>query len=110
MTDIETLMTDVEILRATKERLFEKGWRKGKLGPKEGPNCLVGSIYHATHVPINHVIYQLLAENTNLDVHFHLGEGKGVWEVESFNDQESTTFDDIMDLIDRTIKTLEQEN
>lgn len=102
-------MTDIEILRAAKERLFERGWNQGSLGLEVGPNCLVGSIFHASHVTYTHPVYQLLAENIRLDDE-SVWSGRDLWKVEYFNDQESTTFDDIVDLIDHTIKTIEQES
>lgn len=101
-------MTDIEVLRAAKERLFERGWQQGALGREEGPNCLVGSIIHIFNGMNYHSpIYRSLAENIGLDV--SIWTDKDLWKVEYFNDQASTTFDDVIDLIDRTIKTLEQE-
>lgn len=101
-------MTDiVELLREAKERLFEKGWQQGSLGREEGPNCLVGSLIHTLNgVNYTHPVYHFLAENIGLDI--GSWTGKDLWKVEYYNDQASTTFDDIVDLIDRTIKTLEQ--
>lgn len=100
-------MTDIELLRAAKERLFEKGWKQGSLGLEPGPNCLVGALFHTLNViDSTHSVYQFLAENINVD---GWRPGNHLWKVEYFNDQASTTFDDIIDLIDRTIKTLEQE-
>lgn len=101
-------MTNIEILRATKERLFERGWGQGSLGLQKGPNCLVGALFNVSNVTSDHVIYELLAENIDIDVGFWVG--RGLWKIESYNDQVATTFDDIVDLIDRTIKSIEQEN
>jgi len=39
-------VTAPEALVATKRRLIERGWRKGSVGGKTGPNCLVGALEH----------------------------------------------------------------
>lgn len=100
-------MNEIELLRAARERLFERGWQKGALGFEEGPNCLVGSLCHTLPgINSSHSVYRFLAENIDLDI--GSWTGKDLFKVEYFNDQGSTIFDDIVDLIDRTIKALEQ--
>ncbi len=97
-------MNEIEILRAAKEHLFENGWQKGGMGPSEGPNCLAGAMGHSSRTAFDHVVFTALADNIESE-HW---KGRGFYKVQWFNDQESTTFDDIVDLIDQTIKDLEQ--
>lgn len=97
MTNEET----VRLLMAAKERLFTHGWRKGDYGKEEGPNCIVGALY-AEQKALG------LDRRTAIDARFRLDclvpEMPG---VANFNDNVNTSFDDIVDLLDKTIKSLE---
>lgn len=86
----------VTLLRATKERLFDKGWMKGDAGTSYGPNCLLGAIEY-TAISSSHSGWSV-ALNA-------LGQVLG--QIDRFNDLPETTFDDIVDAIDRSIKSLE---
>lgn len=33
------------LYRAAAERLAKTGWKRGNIGPKAGPNCLLGALY-----------------------------------------------------------------
>lgn len=41
-------MTDLEFLRAVRERLRTHGWIKGWLGNPEGPHCVLGAAVNVT--------------------------------------------------------------
>lgn len=40
-------MTPVEAVIAIRQRLVERGWCRGSIGGKAGPNCLYGAAEHA---------------------------------------------------------------
>lgn len=87
----------VTLLRATKERLFDKGWMKGDAGTSYGPNCLLGAIEY-TAISSSHSGWSVALNALEQDI--------GDW-INRFNDLPETTFDDIVDAIDRSIKSLE---
>lgn len=99
MTNGDTL----DLLQAAKERLFTKGWMKGSLGLPSGSNCLMGAVCYAskgfplTYPSIEHGAYDALE--------WTIG-GK----IDEFNDHPDTSFDDVVDAIDRTIKRLVMES
>lgn len=93
----------ITVLRAVKERLFTKGWVQGDLGPPDGPNCIIGALRYSVN---NGQIWQVnLAIEEVVDKCFK----DRLSPVASFNDNEGTTFDDVLDVIDLTIKSLESE-
>lgn len=93
----------IALLRAAKERLFSKGWVQGGIGGINGPNCLVGAVKYSANNGIFRQSY--LAIERVLDDCF---KGKGYLAPAAvFNDNPATTFDDVIDVIDRAIKKLE---
>lgn len=89
-------MNTVEVLTAVRERLFEKGWRQDDFGEREGPNCIVGALERVGST------YE-----EAIDAELALEELLPGTNVVHFNDAMTTKFDDIIDLIDRTIKNEE---
>lgn len=87
----------IQLLMGTKERLFDKGWMKNSSGTSNGPNCLIGAI----------------AQTARSSSHLGWSEALNALEqgigdrINRFNDRPETTFDDIIDAIDRSIKALE---
>lgn len=93
------LMIDLEVLKATRERLFLTGWMKGRVGGGGGPNCLWGAVYYAANGDHGQV----------RPIEYLLGNICGTHNVALFNDAEGTTFGDVIDLIDQAIKVVEVE-
>lgn len=94
----------IQRLRATKERLFEKGWRTGSLGGINGPNCLVGAVINARNTTDLQLPYAPATETGETLVVLERSLGT---KVPVFNDAPGRTFDDIIDAIDICIKSLE---
>jgi hypothetical protein len=96
--------TKIHYLRAVKERLFEKGWRKGHAGDPHGPNCILGAIYQVVNNSTSQyksVVDALGQYESVVDALGHTSN------IINFNDSEETTFDDILDFIDSATKKLE---
>lgn len=89
----------IEHLRAAKEYLFERGWTQRTQEAADGSVCLIGACAKVAGV-IGEMTYRLpavLALSDALD--------ECCW---SWNDRRGRTFDEVVDLIDATIKDLEQ--
>lgn len=103
-------MTHKEIattLKATKERLFSHGWHPARLGPLEGPNCIVGAIYSVTGIDWTNLDVNLdEAYRTIYPITLAFEYTNGQPPVR-FNDDTAKSFDDIVDAIDKTLKMLE---
>lgn len=93
----------LDVLQTAKERLFEKGWQKDSLGRPKGPNCLMGAVLYAyedlflTHLSCENAAYQALERTIG-------------GQIDEFNDSATTTFNDVVDVIDLTIKNLVMES
>lgn len=86
----------IQLLRDTKERLFEKGWMKNDFGFLDGPNCLAGAVLAvASDDNSNQVFTALEKEIGNV--------------ISGWNDAPERTFNDVVDVIDSCIKRLELE-
>lgn len=94
----------IQILHAAKERLFRNGWVKNMAGKSSGPACLVGAILFAAKYDLDLEDYNYPEEayDAILEV---LPEGT----IPTFNDEPGTTFDDVVNLLDLTIKSLESK-
>lgn len=98
----------ISALNKTKERLFKKGWVQGGYGERSGPNCLagalqmveVGSFYRVTDFSfsLSQYLNGVIEDTTG----FHT--------IASFNDSGGTRFDDVIALIDTSIKRLESSD
>lgn len=84
--------------------MFTTGWQKSALGLMEGPNCLVGAVLQTEKDLYNGAVFDTLVRHLDCNLR---GFRSSVYELECFNDQEETTFDDIVAIIDRTVKHLE---
>jgi hypothetical protein len=89
----------IEQLRAAKEYLFEHGWTRGSREAADGSVCLVGACGKIAGVD-GMACYRLPAVHALSD---QLG-GRYCWD---WNDAPDRTFDEVVDLIDATIKDLE---
>lgn len=87
-------------LLSTRERLTTKGWTKGVVGESEGPNCLMGAMGFSFE---DESWAQDYTVNIMRDI--LLGDA-----IVLFNDAPSTTFEDVLELIDNTILYLEEED
>lgn len=92
----------IQLLRDTKERLFTKEWQQGKAGHYHGPNCLLGAIAQATRDSGQPIWNNTVTASCWKILEQELGE-----RIDHFNDRPETTFDDIVDVIDSSIKALE---
>lgn len=93
----------IELLKAAKERLFTTGWLKGDLGEQEGPNCILGALYRErTSLECKNNVFTKTVNSL-----YNCPGIIGIRGVADFNDDENTTFDDIVDLLDKTVKSLE---
>lgn len=91
----------IELLKAAKERLFTTGWQKGGYGQKQGPNCILGALYHEREAFEVCDYYK-----TRMSL---LGFINCWPSVAQFNDAPETTFDEVVHAIDKAIKNLEIE-
>lgn len=94
----------IQRLRATKERLFEKGWKTGSLGGINGPNCLMGAVIGARNDTDLQLPYATATETAETLVALEQSLGT---KVPVFNDAPGRTFDEVIDAIDSCIKSLE---
>lgn len=94
----------IEVLRNAKERLFEKGWTKGRLGGVDGPNCMVGAIIQSWNCSYSVAVYAAVAEVIDGGPQLI-----PVCQIEHFNDNINTTFNDVVDAFDQAIKNLEMK-
>jgi hypothetical protein len=62
---------DAEFLEAIKQRLIDKGWRKGKMGSPNGPNCIMGAAVLAD--PVEGVELVLSYPSYDSDSGYNLG-------------------------------------
>lgn len=97
-------MLAIERLTNVKERLFEKGWQKSSYGGPDGPNCVLGSLLFSRIEGTQYYFYTT-ADKEIEDALKDLTGG----DIAGFNDHKDTSFDDIINLIDLAIKTLEME-
>lgn len=93
----------VAALRSTKESLFVRGWTKGGYGPNEGPNCLAGAIIHQACRLEGDDVYYLSYDTVANILLTQTGSS-----ITCFNDKPGTTFDDVINVLDFAIKTLEE--
>lgn len=94
---------NIEILRATKERLLTKGWRKDGRGDVNGSLCLINSMtfsaldlrsrYDDQSICGSPEMYDTLAEYCNCPPDL----------IHIWNDDPSTTFEDVIDVVDKAI-------
>jgi hypothetical protein len=97
-------MTPVEVLEATKTQLIKHGWRKYTWGPLEGPNCTEGALIFAG-VGNNESRIQ-----ATLFLRSAIATRNGeVVSIVDWNDQATTTFDDIMAALDDAILAAKEE-
>lgn len=96
----------IAILRDAKEYLFEKGWHKGDYGTEDGSVCLAGAclmvqfgnFYQAS--PLDDEVTNTLNK---------VCKEEGFTNIAAFNDEDTTSFDDVLNILDKTIKRLESE-
>lgn len=84
----------IATLEAARSRLFEKGWMQGGIGRPEGPNCLWGAIRYSLG---NEALVSDLIQLLNGVI------GLPRYAIGGFNDKESTTFGDVIEVIDKAI-------
>lgn len=93
------MVTVIEQLNNAKNRLLEQGWSQFTFGYEEGPNCLWGALHFSNpeeQTPrqaisaLNYAIYGREHIFTPLS-------------ITGFNDGPSTTFNDVLDVIDQAI-------
>lgn len=98
----------INLLRNAKERLFEKGWLQNSLGKSSGPNCLVGAVhYELGNKYLSQSDMQIYRVFTALqDIIYPDNEKQN---LDDWNDSPERTFDEVIDVIDRTIKRFEME-
>lgn len=97
----------IDVLNKTKERLFEKGWHQGGYGDPGGATCLAGA-YQMVEVGSFYKVNSFACELSGYlnDVIVNTTPFATVAE---FNDAWNTKFDDVVALIDISIKRLESE-
>lgn len=94
---------EIRLLTAVKERLFTTGWKKGGSGNSDGPNCLIGALYAEHQVlGLDYVSF----DKAELTLYNISDDNLG---VAHFNDLRSTSFDDVVELLDKAVKVLESE-
>lgn len=95
----------IEALRGAKEYLFENGWRRGDYGYESGPVCLAGACFMVQFGNMfeDSILNEILIDTLNGVIQ----QETGYPHIAAFNDSIYTAFDDVIDIIDKTIKTLE---
>lgn len=95
-------MNALQLLTATKERLLTKGWTQGRLGSENGPNCLMGAMYFADPNPLFADDYTFIAVRVLRSV---IG---GEVSLAFWNDSSERVFEDVIDVLDLAIESLEE--
>jgi hypothetical protein len=99
-------MRPSEVIREGRNILFERGWHKGGYEGPDGSVCVVGACRAAllgdACLPTSH------EQSNDFTAIFDEALGGGWREASEFNDSPSTTFDDVIELLDRAEKIAEQ--
>lgn len=94
----------IAVLRDAKEYLFEKGWHKGNYGTVDGPVCLAGA---CLMVQFGNFDQSSPLDDKITDTLNAACKEEGFTHIACFNDAEETSFDDVINVIDKAIKKLE---
>lgn len=94
---------EIQLLNATIARLQRVGWHKGSLGGEQGPNCVMGALYHADR-EMNGYLYGHVIRL--LERRLQRQNGKFIT-IEVWNDLSADGVEDVLLLLKETRYELE---
>jgi hypothetical protein len=105
----------IKTLRRAREILFEQGWYQGDLHGPDKESCLIGAIERARRIRLAEFDFEEAPVRKELEASlkpevlaFFEDNEEGLYAIAAWNDAPGRTFDEVIDLIDLTIKRLEQ--